>query len=461
MSLLGYDYEVFLSFRRPDTRAGITDFLYMSLTDAGIHAYRDYKDLRDGEEMGPELLQAIHLSKISIPIFSRGISTWCLRELVQMVKCKKTQGQIIMPIFYDVAPWKIRLQTGVYGMALSLHETKKRYGDETIREWRESLKETAGLKGWDLSMPNKHEGEVVKEVVNKVFGVLKKAYLVVPVCLAGVDHHVGKIMRMLGAQTQETQILGIHGMGGIEKTTLTKIVYNLLLHDFEDCGFLSNIRETSELHGIEWVRNKLISDVLKQKMTDREKSDEGIKMIKERLSSKKVLLLDDVNKNIQLNALMEKRNWLNEGSKIIITASNKHILIIPEVDFTYDLTCMDFEQSFQLFSKHLFKRDYPPDEYVTLSHKAVDIIGGLPLALEVMGSRLSSTSNERWDAKLKMLEKTPDLEVQNTLKEEVKSPAKAAMAHLASSLFDMTELSLINLAVLDLSWSELTESWDG
>lgn len=154
----GYDYEVFLSFRGPDTRAGITDFLYTSLVSAGIRTYKDDKDLPHGKEIGPELLQAIHQSKISIPIFSKGYasSRWCLQELVHMVECKKTRGQIIIPIFYDVAPTEVRLKTGVYVEALSLHESKKLYGDETIREWKAALKEAGDIEGYNLhSLPNR------------------------------------------------------------------------------------------------------------------------------------------------------------------------------------------------------------------------------------------------------------------------------------------------------------------
>ncbi|XP_030476018.1 disease resistance protein L6-like [Syzygium oleosum] len=154
----GYDYEVFLSFRGPDTRAGITDFLYTSLVDVGIRAYRDNKNLQHREEIGPELLQAIHQSKISIPVFSRGYasSKWCLQELVHMVKCKKTRGQIIVPIFYDVAPREVQLRTGVYKGASYLQETKKLYSDETIQEWKKALKEAGKLDGWDLrNMPNR------------------------------------------------------------------------------------------------------------------------------------------------------------------------------------------------------------------------------------------------------------------------------------------------------------------
>ncbi|KAL3753401.1 hypothetical protein ACJRO7_000747 [Eucalyptus globulus] len=418
ISSSGYDYEVFLSFRGTDTRAGITNFLYTSLVDAGIRTYRDDKDLPCGQEVGPELLKAIRQSKISIPIFSKGYasSRWCLEELAYIVECKKTRGQIIMPIFYDVMPLEVRLRTGVYVDALSLHETKKRYSDETIREWKAALEEAGNIKGYDLqSMRNRGEGEFAKQVVQDVLVALKKPYLVVSDCLVGIDHHVGEIMQMMGTQIQETRIVGIYGMGGVGKTTLAKLIYNQLLPDFENCCFLSNIRETSELYGVEWVQNQLLSAVLKPKWPIIENSNEGSRMIKERLSSKKVLLLlDDVDSEIQLNALMGKRDWFGEGSKLIITTRNRDLLN-HKVDYTHDLTCMNLNQSMQLFSRHAFRRESPLDEYVTLSKKAVDIAGGLPLALEVIGSLLSRTNKERWDDKLEAFRRAPR-EVQSKLK---------------------------------------------
>ncbi|KAK3444823.1 hypothetical protein EUGRSUZ_A00735 [Eucalyptus grandis] len=419
ISSSGYDYEVFLSFRGTDTRAGITNFLYTSLVNAGIRTYRDDKDLPCGHEVGPELLKAIRQLKISIPIFSKGYasSRWCLEELAHIVKCKKTRGQIIMPIFYDVMPLEVRLRTGVYVEALSLHETKKRYSDETIREWKGALEEAGNIRGYDLqSMRNRGEGEFAKQVVQDVLVALKKPYLVVSDCLVGMDHHVGEIMQRMGTQIQETRIVGIYGMGGVGKTTLAKLIYNQLSPDFENCCFLSNIRETSELYGVEWVQNQLLSGVLKQNSPIIENSSEGSKMIEERLRSKKVLLLlDDVDSEIQLNALMGKRDWFGEGSKLIITTRNRDLLNYHEVDYTHDLTCMNLDQSMQLFSRHAFRRESPLDEYVTLSKKAVDIAGGLPLALEVIGSLLSHTNKERWDDKLEAFKRAPR-EVQSKLK---------------------------------------------
>ncbi|KAF8017208.1 hypothetical protein BT93_H2410 [Corymbia citriodora subsp. variegata] len=416
----GYDYEVFLSFRGPDTRSGFTDFLYTSMIDVGIRAYRDDEELRVGEEIGPELLRAINQSKISIPIFSKGYasSVWCLKELIQMVECQKTRGQKIMPIFYDVAPSEVRYQTGGYGEAFLSHESKKRYDEETMHKWKAALNTVGALKGWDLHiMPNRREGEFAKTLTQKVFNELKKAYLVVSNNLVSVDHHVDQIMEMIGAQTSETRIVGIHGMGGIGKTTIAKIIYNKLSHNFENCCFLHDIREMSKGNGIQYLQNQLISDILKTKCADIKNIDEGTQTIKDRLSNKRILLLlDDMEEENHMEALVGKRSWFGQGSKLIITTRKKDILDVPEVDYSYEVNGMDPNHSLQLFSKHAFRKDSPLDEYINQSKKAIDIAGGLPLALEVMGSLLSHTKKEKWDIILKKLESAPPEKVQSKLK---------------------------------------------
>ncbi|KAK3430278.1 hypothetical protein EUGRSUZ_E01810 [Eucalyptus grandis] len=420
--LLGYDYEVFLSFRGPDTCNDITDYLHTSMIDAGIRAYIDDEELRIGEEISGQLLQAIEQSKISIPIFSKGYadSTWCLRELVKMVESKNTRRHKIMPIFYNVAPSEVKYQTDHYGNAIVSHANKKRFDDETIDNWKAALNEVGALQGWDFqSMPNRGKGEFVKEVVDNVLIELKIAYLEVSDCLVEVNNHVDEIMRMICTHNHETKIVGIHGIGGMGKTTLAQIVYNQLSDDFSNCCFLSNIRETE----ITRLQNQLISNILKKRWPDINNIMEGKKVIKERLCSKIVLLLlDDVDEASQLDALVQKREWFGKGSKIIITTRDRGILNVPTlVDWTYELTSMDFDHSLQLFSKHAFRRDYPIEQYIFHSKRAVNICSGLPLALEVIGSLLSGKSIEDWDATLKELEEFPHHNVQKKLMISIKA----------------------------------------
>ncbi|KAI3412834.1 uncharacterized protein J3R85_016844 [Psidium guajava] len=144
---------------------------------------------------------------------------------------------------------------------------------------------------------------------------------------------------------------------------------------------------------------------------------EGMTIIKDRLSCKRVLLLlDDVDERNHIDALVGNRDWFGEGSKLIITTRNKDVLNIPKVDCTYELNGMDPDQSLQLFSKHAFRRDNTLDEYVDQSKKAIDIAKGLPLALEVIGSLLSRCKKEMWDVTLKKLESVPPAEVQSKLR---------------------------------------------
>ncbi|KAF8028252.1 hypothetical protein BT93_E0994 [Corymbia citriodora subsp. variegata] len=407
---MGPSYEVFLSFRGLDTRNDITDILYTGLIDAGIRAYRDNEELHVGEEIGPELLQAIKQSKILIPIFSKNYaaSQWCLMELVQMVECMEKLGQKIMPIFYDVAPSEVRYQTATYGEAFKSHKNKQRYTDETIQNWKAALNKVGKLKGWELM--NRGKGEFTKEVVQKLLMELTKNYLAVSNCLVEMDDQVDKIMGVIGEDTSKTKIIGIHGMGGVGKTTLATIVYNKVSAGFDNCCFLSTIRDTE----IVSLQNQLIFDVLRSKRLSITNIN-GFTEIEERLSSKKVILvLDDVNHKTQLDALVGvgKRRF-GRGSKVIITTRDKELL--KDVDFQHELIEMDFDHSLQLFSKHAFRRDHPPPEHFPLSKKAVKICGGLPLALEIIGSFLNGKDKRIWEATLKKLETIPNGEVKGKL----------------------------------------------
>ncbi|XP_039165454.1 toll/interleukin-1 receptor-like protein [Eucalyptus grandis] len=129
----GTEYDVFLSFRGPDTRANFTDSLYHALVDKCINVFIDKQGIDVGEEIGPEIFQAIDNSKICIPIFSRDYasSSWCLRELEHMMRRRKTNKLEVMPIFYDVEPSEVKLETRVYADALTLH--KEKHGAEIVK----------------------------------------------------------------------------------------------------------------------------------------------------------------------------------------------------------------------------------------------------------------------------------------------------------------------------------------
>ena len=143
-----WDYDVFLSFRGEDTRNGFTGHLYQALCDNGINTFID-NDLQRGEEISVELVKAIKSSMISIIIFSQdyAFSSWCLEELVEILNCKQN-GQLVLPVFYQVDPSEVRKQEGKFKLALAEHENKFKNNTEKVQRWRAALTEVASLSGW-------------------------------------------------------------------------------------------------------------------------------------------------------------------------------------------------------------------------------------------------------------------------------------------------------------------------
>ncbi|KAI6681497.1 hypothetical protein NL676_035378 [Syzygium grande] len=153
----GNRYDVFLSFRGKDTRKGFTGHLYEGLISAGIHAYKDEKELRKGKKIRPDLLEAIKNSKILIPVLSvnYGDSSWCLDELVQIMEYHNNNtGHIVLPIFFKVEPAHVRYQIESFGKAFHKRESRSRERgfDSTILEkWKQALTDVSSLSGWDAN----------------------------------------------------------------------------------------------------------------------------------------------------------------------------------------------------------------------------------------------------------------------------------------------------------------------
>ncbi|XP_059641004.1 disease resistance protein L6-like isoform X2 [Cornus florida] len=418
-SLPGGEYEVFLSFSVPDARYTFTDFLYTNLEGAGVRTFLDDNELRMGEEIGPELLKVITQSKISIPIFSKtyASSKWCLHELAQMVECMRTTGQLILPIFHDVEPSEVQHQSGSYEEAFREHESC--FNESIIKDWKEALREVGALKGWEVKKEaDGDQGKLVKMIVQTVLLELKKNCMVLTDNLVGINYHAHQMMRLLKVASNDTRIVGIHGMGGIGKTTIAKWMYKKLIKYFECCSFLADIRETAQQHkSLVSLQKQLLASSTPKSCHDIVDVDGGINIIKQRFLKKKVLIvLDDLSEKYQFDCLVGNHNWFGPGSRILITTRDKHALNAIQVNEEYEPPFMNSVQSLQLFSMHAFRRKFPPKDYDDISRKVASTAAGLPLTLEVIGSFLSDKTKVVWEDTLKKLKKIPADQVQKRLR---------------------------------------------
>ena len=145
-----WKYDVFLSFKGEDTRASFTDHLHSALSRYGINTFID-DQLRRGQQISLELLQAIEESRFSIIIFSQhyASSRWCLDELLKILECVEFRGCKALPVFYNVDPSDVRNQRRSYGEAFAKHEQVYLGNLEKVLKWRKALTLASGLSGWD------------------------------------------------------------------------------------------------------------------------------------------------------------------------------------------------------------------------------------------------------------------------------------------------------------------------
>lgn len=143
--------------------------LRVALIEKNIGTFIDDDQLERGRYISPQLLQAIEDSSCSIVILSPNYasSTWCLDELVKILDCMATRGQVVIPIFYHVDPSDVRKQTGSFGEAFARHELNLKDEMERVNGWRTALKDVSSLAGLD-SRNYRDDAKFTRDIVAEV-----------------------------------------------------------------------------------------------------------------------------------------------------------------------------------------------------------------------------------------------------------------------------------------------------
>ncbi|XP_039169949.1 disease resistance protein RPV1 [Eucalyptus grandis] len=420
-------YDVFLSFRGADTRHRFADCLYNMLTYARIHVFRDKEEMKSGEEIHPQLIQAIKQSKISIPVISTdyGSSKSCLMELEQMLKCKKNESHIIIPVFYYVDPSDVRNCRGSFRRSMQGH--KRNHEGKVIDSWKSALRRIGELNGYHLDETREvPHGELIKQIVGQVLKKLKTEDLIVPKHLVGVDSHVQDIMAKLKVNYCNRQavnigptceMLLIHGIAGVGKTALAKHVYNQLYHLFDACSSLGPIPAKITPRGVLSLQKKLISDLHNGNVRKSYSSDNALSHIQNRFKRMKILLLlDGVGGHEQLGDVVGELDWLGPGSRVILTSQKQDVLKKINGAESFPLGPLKQDEALRLFCRHAFQTDSPREEFKNLSTDIVAATSGLPLALQMVGSSLFLEKSKRvWRETLSELKAAPLEQVETAL----------------------------------------------
>uniref|UniRef100_A0A7N2MI78 ADP-ribosyl cyclase/cyclic ADP-ribose hydrolase n=1 Tax=Quercus lobata TaxID=97700 RepID=A0A7N2MI78_QUELO len=203
---------------------------------------------------------------------------------------------------------------GTFKQAFIDHQKRFKDNIEKVETWRATLREVVDISGWHLQ--NRHEAEFIQDIVKEMMEKLSSKSSSITKNFAGMESTIAKMIPLYLGFENNVYMIGIHGMGGLGKTTLARIVYDEFHSHFEGSSFIANVGEDSQKYGLPRLQKQLLVDILKDKEINI-RNVYGVDMIKKRLCHKKVLLvIDNVNHLDQLEKLAGEKNWLGNSMSI-------------------------------------------------------------------------------------------------------------------------------------------------
>uniref|UniRef100_A0A1J3H2R9 ADP-ribosyl cyclase/cyclic ADP-ribose hydrolase n=1 Tax=Noccaea caerulescens TaxID=107243 RepID=A0A1J3H2R9_NOCCA len=437
--------QVFINFRGDELRHRFIGYLKKALERNGINAYIDTNEQKGLHQK--VFFKRIEESKIALAIFSPRYteSIWCLDELVKMKECMNANKLVVIPIFYLVTPYTIKLQMGDFGD--KLRELGKYVDDVRQKNWIEALKSVP--KNIGINYDGKSDehlliGEIVEEVQRALKKIAlqngeveQKTKMLRPNTstssssishnnniivsenqneLAGLKQRLEELKEKLDLSHKETRIVGVFGMPGIGKTTLVKKLYDEWKHNFQRHVHMVKIREKSNSYGTPSLQRMLLRGLLSDTYT--EISDEmTYDSVESELLEKKVfLVLDDVTCKKQIQVLLGNHKWIRKGSRVVITTRDR--TVIRQLEYTYVVPRLDLTDGLKRFSFYAFEDHNCPYPGILrdLSTKFVDYSRGNPLALKILGRELLSKDKDYWSERLDTLAQVPSPRIQDLLR---------------------------------------------
>ncbi|KAG7658340.1 Toll/interleukin-1 receptor homology (TIR) domain superfamily [Arabidopsis suecica] len=442
-----YKFNVFSSFHGPDVRKTLLSHMRKQFIFNGITMFDD-QGIERSEEIAPSLKKAIRESRILIVILSKkyASSSWCLDELVEILKCKEIMGHIVMTIFYGVEPSDVRNQTGEFGIAFN--ETCAHKTDEERQEWSKVLNDVGNIAGEDFLRWD-NEAKMIEKIARDVSDKLNATPSRDFDGMVGLEAHLREMESLLDLDYDGVKMVGISGPAGIGKTTIARALHSRLSNRFQLSCFVDNLRG-NYYSGLDELRLQelFLSKVLNQN---------GIRVchsgvIEDRLCKQRVLIiLDDVNNIKQLMALANETTWFGPGSRIVITTENKELLQQHGIDNMYHVGFPSDEDAVKILCRYAFREKNIYHGFEIHVRRVTELCGKLPLGLCVVGASLCGKKEDEWEDVMSRLENICYRDIEEVLivgYESLDENEQMLFLHIAV-FFNNSDVDLVKIMFVD------------
>ncbi|KAM5546470.1 putative disease resistance protein [Rosa sericea] len=397
-------HHVFLSFRGPDTRKGITFEVYNRLQGRGIKTFKDDRDLEVGDAISSTLIAAIEESRFAIVVLSRDYasSTWCLEELAKICECMKDQNRIL-PLFYNVEPSDVRFQKKSFKEAFDKHVTSGRHRSEKVKQWRDALNKVAGFSGWNMQDYNS-ERELVDAIVDFVYSKIESTLSTGDFeAFEATKKAMDEVMEAL--QDDEVTATAVYGMGGVGKTTMVKEVGA----QFRKSGVFHRV-----IMGVVSKNpdSKNLQDTLAEqlgfKLWQETEIGRAAWLHEEIMRREKLLIiLDDVWERTDLSkiGIPSYKELQKCKSKVILTTRISNVCHTMECQRKITLNILSEQDSWKLFMSKA-RQSFESTEFKDIARKVAGECKGLPVALIAVARALGDKDLAEWEKAAQRLQKS-------------------------------------------------------
>ncbi|PRQ35384.1 putative toll-like receptor, P-loop containing nucleoside triphosphate hydrolase [Rosa chinensis] len=399
-------YDLFLSFRGPDTRRSITSDLYDRLQKRGIKTFMDDQDLQVGDGISSTLIAAIEKSRFAIVVLSENYadSAWCLEELTKICECKE-ESKGIFPLFYNVDPSDVRHRKRSFGEALNKHGSSGRHASEKVQRWNDALYKVASFSGWHTK-DYKTDRELVVEIVDFV---CSKIQLDIPMSTGDFEEFEATKKAMddvvKALKDDKVTAIGVYGMGGVGKTTMVKHVAAQSkiggIFDYVIIGVVSQSPDLTKIQGT-------LADTLGITLAGETEFGRAARLHTEIMRREKILIiLDDVWMITDLSKIgIPSFKELQEcNSKVVLTTRKGNVCYVMKCQASIPLNILSEQDSWTLFVRNTSRSFESPDFY-NVARKVAGECGGLPIALIAVARALGDKELVEWKRAAKRLEKS-------------------------------------------------------